>query len=140
MFPPAGRHELLAYLNFRSAPGSIRTAYAAEFILDNRFFREQRNRAGRGIRNQQGLDHSRCNRISLLIRRRVLRHIPEKPHLLPAPHRKPPTYHAEFRRQFRSVDPAIDPMWVAVDDWYRTIDTATAKAVAEGFTFPAGAA
>ncbi len=32
------------------------------------------------------------------------------------------------------VDPAIDRMWVAIDDWYRTIDTATAKAVAEGFT------
>jgi hypothetical protein len=33
------------------------------------------------------------------------------------------------------VDPAIDPMWVAMDDWFRTIDAATAKAVAEGFIY-----
>jgi hypothetical protein len=33
------------------------------------------------------------------------------------------------------VDPAIDPMWVAIDDWFRTIDAATAKAVAEGFIY-----
>jgi hypothetical protein len=34
-----------------------------------------------------------------------------------------------------AVDPASDPMWVAIDDWYRTIDTATTKAVAEGFIY-----
>jgi hypothetical protein len=33
-----------------------------------------------------------------------------------------------------SVDQSFDPMRVAIDGWYRTIDAATAKAVAEGFT------
>jgi hypothetical protein len=33
------------------------------------------------------------------------------------------------------VDPAVDPMWVAIDDWYRIIDAAVAKAVAEGFVY-----
>jgi hypothetical protein len=33
------------------------------------------------------------------------------------------------------VDPAVDPMWAGIDDWYRIIDAAMAKAVAEGFTY-----
>jgi hypothetical protein len=33
------------------------------------------------------------------------------------------------------VDPAVGPMWAAIDDWYRIIDAAIAKAVAEGFIY-----